>query len=105
MKRTALALVLTLLATGTAFAQAKGDAKDAKPTPQQQRMKDCNAQAKDMKGDERKGFMSSCLKGETAQQPGRTAQQNKMASCNKEASAKNMKGDDRRKFMSECLKG
>lgn len=30
-------------------------------TPQQQRMKDCNAQAKGMKGDERKTFMSSCL--------------------------------------------
>jgi hypothetical protein len=30
-------------------------------TPQQ-RMKDCNAAAKDLKGDERKAFMSQCLK-------------------------------------------
>jgi psiF repeat len=34
-------------------------------TPQQQKMKDCNvaATAKDLKGDARKTFMSSCLKG------------------------------------------
>ena len=29
--------------------------------PQQERMKACNAQAGDEKGDERKAFMSSCL--------------------------------------------
>jgi hypothetical protein len=37
----------------------------AKPvTAQQQKMKDCNAdpQAKTLKGDERKAFMSTCLK-------------------------------------------
>ena len=33
---------------------------------------------------------------------GKTAQQNKMATCNKEAGDK--KGDERKKFMSECLK-
>jgi hypothetical protein len=31
-----------------------------------------------------------------------SAQQNKMATCNKEADGK--KGDERKKFMSECLK-
>ena len=31
-----------------------------------------------------------------------TEQQNKMATCNKEAAGK--KGDERKKFMSECLK-
>ncbi len=31
-----------------------------------------------------------------------TEQQNKMATCNKEATGK--KGDERKKFMSECLK-
>ena len=32
-----------------------------------------------------------------------TAQQEKMGSCNKDASAKDLKGDDRKKFMKECL--
>jgi hypothetical protein len=39
-------------------------AQDAKaPTAPQNRMKTCNAEAKGIKGDERKQFMSSCLKG------------------------------------------
>lgn len=33
-----------------------------KPATQQDRMKSCNADAKDMKGDDRKKFMSECLK-------------------------------------------
>jgi hypothetical protein len=111
MKHFLIVLALSLFASGAALAQdKKADAKKADPgdkkAAQQQRMKDCNAQAgkKDMKGDERKKFMSSCLKGETAAQPERTAQQSRMASCNKEAGSKNLKGEDRKKFMSSCLK-
>ncbi|HEX6592672.1 MAG TPA: PsiF family protein [Moraxellaceae bacterium] len=40
----------------------KEEAAKAAPT-QQQRMKDCNDKATGKKGDERKAFMSSCLKG------------------------------------------
>ena len=38
---------------------------EEKGSAQQDRMKDCNKQAADkqMKGDDRKKFMSSCLKG------------------------------------------
>lgn len=32
-----------------------------------------------------------------------TAQQQKMATCNKEAGAKKLSGDSRKQFMSECL--
>ncbi|MET0505606.1 MAG: PsiF family protein [Luteibacter sp.] len=71
-------------------------------TPQQQRMSTCNTQATGKKGDERKAFMSSCLKGE---QPARTSQQDKMKSCNADASAKSLKGDERKSYMSTCLKG
>ena len=60
----AAAFVIACAFAGPAFA---ADAAPAKPlTPQQQRMKDCNAQAADKKGDERKAFMSTCLKGQTA---------------------------------------
>ena len=64
----ALALGLSLSAGG-AFAAAHAgapmaDAKKA-PTEQQNKMKSCNAdqKAKTLKGDERKKFMSECLKG------------------------------------------
>ncbi len=75
---------------------------------QQNRMKTCNAdeKAKTLKGDGRKAFMKSCLKGEaeTAQAPA-TTQQSKMKTCNMDASAKALKGDERKQFMSSCLKG
>jgi hypothetical protein len=42
---------------------APGMSKSGKPlTAQQQKMKDCNVEAKGMKGAERKKFMSGCLK-------------------------------------------
>ena len=70
-------------------------------------MKDCNAQATGKTGDERKTFMSTCLKGETAAAPAAPAkpmtQQEKMKVCNTQAGDK--KGDERKAFMSTCLKG
>lgn len=82
------------------YAQAADQAK--KPTAQQEKMADCNKEAsgKGLKGDERKEFMSSCLKKDK-----KTAQQEKMTACNKQASDKALKGDERKKFMSSCLKG
>jgi hypothetical protein len=72
-------------------------------TKQQTKMVDCNKDAKEknLKGDDRKKFMSSCLSEKSAAQ---TAQQNKMKTCNKDAGDKKLKGDERKKFMSECLK-
>ncbi|MGZ9076136.1 MAG: PsiF family protein [Burkholderiaceae bacterium] len=70
-----------------------------KATAQQSKMATCNkeAAAKDLKGDERKAFMSECL---SAKKP---SQQEKMQSCNKQAGDKKLEGDTRKKFMSGCL--
>ncbi|EKT4468204.1 phosphate starvation-inducible protein PsiF [Pseudomonas putida] len=66
-------------------------------TAQQEKMKTCNAEAtaQTLKGDERKAFMSKCLK---------TTQQEKMKTCNADATTKALKGDERKAFMSDCLK-
>ena len=80
-------------------------AQDKKPTAQQQRMTQCNQEAKGMTGDARQKFMSECLAGKPGKAKGQTAQQQKMTDCNKQAAAKGLKGDARQKFMSECLKG
>jgi conjugal transfer/entry exclusion protein len=79
-------------------------------TAQQPRMRSCNAQAgeKDLKGDERKRFMSECLKGDNASSgggPELTAQQQRMRSGNTQASKKDLEGEARKKFMSRCLQG
>ena len=95
------------------------------PMTQQEKMTACNAKAGDKKGDQRKAFMSTCLKGGTstasapAATPAPTAapapapapavaaapktQQEKMKACN--TAAANKKGDERKAFMSTCLKG
>ncbi|MEX0162704.1 phosphate starvation-inducible protein PsiF [Pseudomonas brassicacearum] len=66
-------------------------------TAQQTKMTTCNADAtaKALKGDERKAFMSNCLKA---------TPQERMKSCNATATEQALKGDARKAFMSECLK-
>ncbi|MDQ3204711.1 MAG: PsiF family protein [Pseudomonadota bacterium] len=78
-------------------------------TAQQNKMTTCNADAtaKSLKGDERKAFMSNCLKAApAANDDGKvlTAQQQKMKTCNADAATKALKGDERKAFMSDCLK-
>lgn len=70
-------------------------------TAQQNKMTTCNADAtaQSLKGDERKAFMSNCLK---ASPP--PTQQQKMTSCNAAATTQTLKGDARKAFMSDCLK-
>ena len=63
---------------------------------QQERMKACNTEAGDKKGDERKKFMSTCLSNKKKESD------NKMAACN--TKSKGMKADERKKFMSDCMK-
>lgn len=100
MKALIAALALSLLAL-PGYAQEKKEPSAAQKK-QQERMKDCNAKAEGKKGDDRKKFMSECLKD-----PGPSAaqkkQQDRMKECNAKAEGK--KGDDRKKFMSSCLKG
>lgn len=109
IRKISLSLVLAMLAAMAVPALAQ-DTKQpsAAQAAQQQKMKDCNAQAtaKNLKGDERKTFMSSCLSANpTASVTPKMTQQEKMTACNKEAAAKNLKGDERKSFMSTCLSG
>jgi hypothetical protein len=77
-------------------------------TAQQDKMTTCNADAtaKSLKGDERKTFMSNCLKVAPAAEATKpmTPQQEKMKTCNATATTQALKGDARKAFMSECLK-
>ncbi len=122
MSKLMAALVAGLFCVSVAQAQDKKPADKAAPavekkvSAQQGKMGDCNKEAKEKKlaGDERKKFMSACLKGggaapapnpapASAAKP--TEQKQKMGYCNKEAKEKKLAGDERKKFMSECLKG
>ena len=93
---TALALAF---AAGASFAASHAGAApmagDKKPTAQQTKMGECNKEAGDKKGDERKAFMKTCLSAK------KQSQKEKMKACNKDAGDK--KGDARKAFMKECL--
>jgi opacity protein-like surface antigen len=93
---------MTRLLAAAALCLALASPALAAENAQQNRMKDCNARAEGKKGEERKAFMSRCLKGE-AEAPAGNSQQNKMKSCNEKAAG--LKGEERKKLMSECLKG
>jgi hypothetical protein len=112
MKRLFAVLMCAMLASSLALAQDKGKAKAPTEAQKKQpeRMAACNKQASDkkLKGDERKKFMSACLKGQDAgpaPSAKQKAQQDKMGDCNKQANMKNMRGEERKTFMSGCLKG
>jgi hypothetical protein len=100
MKISTIAFALVVLLLSVTSARAADEPKTL--TPQQQKMSDCSAQAKTkaLKGDERKTFMSDCLKADA---PTATSQQQKMKDCNKQATGK--KGDERKEFMKHCLSG
>jgi hypothetical protein len=85
------ALVLGAVFVSPAFAQ----------NSQQTKMADCNKQAGDKKGDERKAFMKSCLSAKPAAAAAPMTQQDKMKACNAQAAGK--KGDERKAFMKTCL--
>jgi hypothetical protein len=95
--RPALA-ALCAVATLAAFATPAAHAANS----QQEKMKACNAQAGDKKGDERKAFMKQCLSAAApAAASAPMTQQEKMKACNAQATGK--KGDERKAFMKDCL--
>ncbi|PXV58277.1 psiF repeat-containing protein [Dyella jiangningensis] len=97
-----VASVALAFAASTAFAAPQAASTAPAKNAQQQRMTDCNKQATGKTGDDRKAFMSSCLKGESAA-PAKMTQQEKMKACNADPQAKSLKGDARKQFMSTCL--
>ena len=132
MKKMLFAAVLAACVNASALAADAATAAPAKPlTAQQQKMKDCNAEAKAkaLKGADRKAFMKTCLSKEgtpaaaaaaaaapaaaapaaaaaaAAAESPKAAQQQKMKDCSAEAKSKGLKGKDRKSFMSTCLSG
>jgi membrane-bound lytic murein transglycosylase len=117
MKQLIAAVICALFALTSAHAADKPETQKAAPAAkkepseaqkkQQDRMKDCNAKADGKSGDDRKKYMSSCLKGEESGKKEPSAaqkkQQDRMKDCNVKAEGKS--GDDRKKYMSTCLKG
>ncbi len=94
--------LLAVVLTSFAFFALPSQAAEKAMSSQNKRMSECNTQATGKKGDERKAFMSTCLKGDKAHAQ---TQQEKMKTCNADAGTQHLKGDERKTFMSTCLRG
>ena len=95
----AIAAVCAMVCAGPSLA-ADTKSTDTKTTnSQQDKMKSCNAEAADKKGDERKAFMKTCL---SAAPPAPAKPESKMAMCNKKTAG--MAKEERSKAQSECMK-
>lgn len=106
--------LLIALCFAVGFASSAYAKEEKAQGAQQSKMATCNKEAgeKALKGDERKKFMSECLKAKPTAEAAKPAAEaakpeamepkTAMGACNKAAAGK--KGDERKKFMSECLK-
>jgi hypothetical protein len=95
-----MALAAFAVAAPAIAADSKAaDTKAATTNSQQDKMKACNDQAGDKKGDERKAFMKTCL---SAKPPQAAKPESKMAMCNKKTAG--LDKDARAKAQSECMK-
>ncbi|MCA7024674.1 MULTISPECIES: PsiF family protein [Stenotrophomonas] len=97
MYRPVLLACLLLAATASLSAIA------GTPTPQQQRMAECSARNKGLKGDAYKDAQRTCLSGHPAATAATTPQQ-RMTRCNADAATRQLSGDARKTFMSNCLR-
>ncbi len=90
--------LMTVLALSAACLSGSAFAADRPMMGKQQtRMAECNRDAGDRRGDDRKGFMRHCLTNK------KVAQQERMKACNADPKARTLRGDQRKGFMRECL--
>jgi hypothetical protein len=96
-----LRMPLLVIAAGLLLTTGYAAAEDA----QQQKLKACNAEAiqRNLQGDARQAFMSTCLSGGNGVLAPTNPQQEMMKACNQDATAKGLEGADREAFMKMCL--
>ncbi len=92
--------LLTLLALGLSLSLGVAHADDEKkaPTAQQNKMSMCNKQAGNKTGDERKAFMSDCLKAKPA-----SAGAAASPACEKSAADKKLAGAAKTSHIKKCM--
>ena len=107
MKRlclTACAVVVSLWVLPLRAADA-----GAQSPSQRERFAACAHDSRGMNRDERRAFMSKCLRKQPAGAAGGSAAgaaaQRRRAPCNAKADRRKLQGDERRAFVSGCLEG
>ena len=104
MNKLIFTALVSVFAANVALAQTPAVAPAPGATGDNCEAKALSKDGKPLAGTAKATFIKKCEKeSKTAEvTSAKTAQQEKMKTCNKEATGK--KGDERKKFMSECLK-
>ena len=81
----------------------------ANPPTQREKFAACAHDSRGLKGEERREFMSDCLKkhpdgAASREMLGDAVGQGRLAPCNAEADRRKLHGDERRGFLDACLK-
>lgn len=106
--RVMLLVAILALSPGVTMLTAAHPGKQGAATSasQQDKVKACNdvADKKELKGDDRKNFLQTCISKTTDATPvSEKSQKEKMDTCKDLADKKNLKGEDRRTFLKDCM--
>jgi len=109
MKRLSLiAFLFAVAALGTVPAAAQ-ETPSHPGTPQREKFAACAHEATGLKGEERRKFMSDCLKKHPTQAANAEvvgeSDDGRLAPCNAEADRRKLHGDEREAFLGSCLRG
>ena len=109
MKTRYLMLAACAAAASLTVLPLRADDSAAKAPTQQEKFAACGHQSKGLKGEERREFMSNCLKGGadaalSDTMIGDAAEENRQR-CHEEADRRKLHGEERRSFLGVCQKG
>ncbi len=74
-------------------------------TPQREKFAACAHESQGLKGDERREFMSECLRKHAPAKDAVAHEGGRLTPCNAEADRRKLHGDERRAFLGSCLRG
>lgn len=99
---TACAILLSL-----SVAPLRAAEGESHSTPQREKFAACVHEAQGLKGDERREFMSECLRKHPEAGKDAVAAESgaRLTPCNAEADRLKLHGDERRAFLGACLRG
>jgi len=99
-------MMLVLASMTAGIPAVRAVAQDKQGVSQQDKAKACNdlADKKNLKGNDRRDFLNSCIHKATDTKPvSEMNQREKMDACKNLADKKNLKGEDRRSFIKDCM--
>ncbi len=106
MKTRTLCLTACAIALGLSAVPLRAADGESHTTPQREKFAACAHESQGLTGDERREFMSECLRKHAPAEKDAVAAESgaRLAPCNAEADRRKLHGDERRAFLGSCLR-